>query len=244
MTTKTKVTKSKIVKKALEERTSAFVEDVAASAEVHGMLTRDPGDDAEAAPDGRGDAAPVTSVASSQFWKSVQKKVKGKEINTPVEYTQQELPPVEQARVGFHLRVLKKKTISTAPYEFARITVAFGAWFPPGTVDRDVAFKALSKAADEVLAREVAFVNDEKRAPVPIRLPLSAGGRTVFLEYGVTIKLKEYQSAVVDVGLDVPVADGMDLELVVTELQEWLGERLSEESDAATGVVKSADAGL
>jgi hypothetical protein len=171
-------------------------------------------------------------VTNGQSWKSAVKKIGGKAKDAPTAFASHSAGAGHaQVDGAFEMNASGKRTISLAPYEFARVTVGLTASFP-SSLDRAEAYKRLRAVIDEMLSRELAAIRGDERKERPIEIS-DAFGRTVFLEYGLTIRLKEYENATIDVGRSEPLDDGADLDAELRTLGEWLGDLLGVESEAA-----------
>jgi hypothetical protein len=113
------------------------------------------------------------------------------------------------------------RTISLGNFEFARVTVTVSA-----SVGRDQ-FAALKAAVDEIIEAEEASLKGEESARPEVDVP--GTDREIRIEYGMTVSLKRYESAKVDVGITQPISDDDDFATKLAEVQSWVGDTLMAE---------------
>lgn len=155
---------------------------------------------------------------------------------------------VKQKRSGgtepVHVRI--GRTIQTGQYAYARVTIGFE--LNVHREDIDEGYDVALAVVEELLSREIASIRSEDRERVEIEANLPEGrafGRKLSIEYGLTIPIKKFESAKVDVGRTEPLADDESLEDAVARLSTWVEARIRVLHNRARGVEESAkDTGL
>lgn len=137
-------------------------------------------------------------------------------------YAKQEIP-VDV----FPFKVSGQRTICTGRFAFARVGVTMQVSVRAD--QRDEAFEYVSNVVAEVVDREEAGLRKQERENKDIEdTPLKLFGRSIEIEYGLTIPLPNYESKKVDVGMTEPIDDDESLEEAIDRVQAWILERLDE----------------
>lgn len=137
------------------------------------------------------------------------------------------------------------RTVGLKQFEFGRVTIAFSMYVLPE--DADEGYDVCEAIARELVDREVAVLSNESREDVEMEANLPDGrghARELTIEYGLTLSLRKYESAKVDIGRTAPLADDDDLEAKAQEVRTWLEERISAQARRIKGVPDTTDKGL
>lgn len=120
------------------------------------------------------------------------------------------------------------RTIHLGNYEFARVGfgVKTGLLFPVVQEERDVAYRRMHDTVEEVLDREEAFLRGEDRKFEGIDLNGVGVNVAIWMDYGLTFKVKGMDSQKVDTSSSRRLSDGSDFEEKVAILQKEIGERI------------------
>lgn len=139
-----------------------------------------------------------------------------------------------QAGSAMNVTASAGRTISLGNFEFARVTVRLSA-----AIERDQ-FASLQEVANSVVETEERVLKGGEGSASDIG-DIPGTDRSISIEYGMTISLKRYESAKVDVGITQPISDDDDFATKLTEIQEWVASRLQEEVEK---VKPGGDVGL
>lgn len=125
------------------------------------------------------------------------------------------------------------RTISLGSYEFSRVNMGIKVGLLSPTVEeRDEAHDLMLRAVRHVLDKEEASVRGQKI--IEKEFPALDGfgvKRSVWLEYGLTIKGGGMDMFKVDVALSRHVSDTGSIEQTVLDLSEEIGARIGEEAE-------------
>ncbi len=150
------------------------------------------------------------------------------------EYVYDAGKPVEQtAEDTDDLVVSMGRTISLGNFEFSRVNMGIRIGLHnPNSDERHLAHAMMIEGVKHVLDREEASVRgqDVIKKPFP-KLDGFGVKRSVWLEYGLTIKGEGMDSFKVDVALSRHVGDKDSIEQTIHELSEEIGVRIGEEAD-------------
>ena len=130
------------------------------------------------------------------------------------------------------------RTIGLANYEFARVScgIKIGLPLDSSQTDQDLAHARCVSAIDEVLDREEASVRGEDRELTPIDLNGVGKKVSIWLDYGLTLKKKGFDSNKVDVSSSRRLTDGSDFEEQLESLIQDVGGKLGKYKDKIRGV--------
>jgi hypothetical protein len=145
---------------------------------------------------------------------TVQRKKKA----TPAMKTESTGALAVQAGSAMSVTASAGRTISLGSFEFARVTVRVTA-----SVGRDQ-FASLQDAVNAIVEAEEASLKGEESARPELDIP--GTDRSISIEYGMTVSLKRYESAKVDVGITQPISDDDDFATKLAEVQSWVGDTL------------------
>lgn len=134
-------------------------------------------------------------------------------------------PGVLQVVEGPMVKVGLGDTINLGNYESARVYVGYSAY--------GCSFEDAQAVAQEILFRETFKIRGRTREQGNLADMATGTGRRLSLSYGLTINHGKFQMGKADVSMEVPVADGDDLESVVTSLQNELMQRIESAKTAS-----------
>ena len=123
------------------------------------------------------------------------------------------------------------RTVSRGNFEFARVNYKVEARLKDESEASDT-FEGLRAYIEEELEREVALIRKSGRLPQHVFMKFidNCCGVNIFVEYGLTINLKKYESAKIDISAMRPVPEDGDLAETMNSLRNWVGKRISGES--------------
>lgn len=142
------------------------------------------------------------------------------------------------------LKYATGRTIGTGTYAFARIEC--GVTVQASSGDFDEAYEVCKVIVEEIIARECAVLRNEERPTFELTAPIgeTVFGMQIWLQYGLTIPLKRYESAKTDIGRTVAIGDKSQLGAEIHKLQAWIGERIIDVRERIMGGAEGADLGI
>lgn len=155
-----------------------------------------------------------------------------KEVTITTSAIRGEAEKMTQEQLGFEVatagdcKVSYGRTISLGKYQFARIGVSVEGH----------SFDAIDFVAKEILNREIACLDRQEYE----KIDLSDEAVTrVSIDYGLTLKIKGYESGKIDVGLSRSINEDLSVEDAISHIQRLTSERLNEEAKTM-GLLASA----
>ncbi len=136
------------------------------------------------------------------------------------------------------------RTIGTGTYAFARIEC--GVTVQAANEHHDDAYDVCRVIVEEIIARECATLRDEERKTIELTAPIGGlvFGMQIWLQYGLTIPLKRFESAKTDIGRTVAIGDSACLGTEIAKLQAWIEERIIDVRERILGKAEGADLGI
>jgi hypothetical protein len=138
--------------------------------------------------------------------------------------------PVKQSdRLRKSLSLTSGRTVNLGSFNFARVDVGIEFDY---NGEHGNAYDAALGIIDEIINRECAALNGDGRTDILIERPDDAVNVCVTVQYGLTISLKNMNSAKIDYGMKNPISDDADLEASFKELQDFISKKISARKDA------------
>ena len=142
------------------------------------------------------------------------------------------------------LRYSTGRTIGTGTYAFARVECGVMVYADPRDNAEEECFDMCKAIVEEIIERECATLRDADRPQMGLERIPQAYGMQVWLQYGLTIPLKRYESAKTDIGRTIAIGDSAHISDEVAKLQKWIEERIVDVRDRIVGGSEGADMGI
>ncbi len=153
-------------------------------------------------------------------------------------FVSEEIPMTEKIvplnQTGRLVKVSLGRTINLGDYQSARINVGI---FAVGEYD------TLRSIVSEILDREVAVTSQVQRENSPLP-EINLEGAEISIEYGLTLKIKAFEMARIDIAYQDAVEEGQSLEEAFAFAQAFLTKHMTEESNKVSGMKSSTDIGI